>query len=273
MNVVDKTVSDIKTLEIQGATSIAKAALVALKESDGDIKDEVGRLVEARCTEPMLVNCLNYVSENGRESVDSLLTVIDDGREKIINLGMDLVKKRMKILTYCHSLTVVLVLTKYIKTGVDLEVVVCETRPLYQGRITAKELVGKGIKTVMAVDGAAGYLLGLGGFDGVFLGADVFTGDCFYNKIGSYPVSLAASANNVPVYVFGSLLKFTCKDVEVERRDPSEIWREKPSGLAVVNPAFDKTPYKYVEKVVTEFGILGTDELGKKAVENYKFIK
>lgn len=273
MDLVEKTVKEIKNFKIQGQTSIVFASLLALKESKGDLREEVRKLLGARPTEPMLKNCLNLVLQEGRERIDCLLEEIKKEKEEIIKFGGELRRKKMKIMTYCHSSTVVSVLKKFKKEGVDLEVVVCETRPLYQGRITAKELAKAGIKTVMVVDGAAGYLLSKENFSGIFLGTDGLTDDYFYNKIGSYGVSLAGYENKVGVYVFGSLLKYTKRSLKIEERCFEEVWKEKPKGVEIFNLAFDKTPYKYVKKIVTEKGVILPEKIGKLALDNYSFIE
>jgi len=270
---IQKTIDDIKNFRVQGQTSITLAALAALAKSEGDLGEQTERLLAARPTVPMLRNCINFVLKNGRESIGEVERMIKEGSKKIIESGGELKRQKMKVLTYCHSSIVVLVLKNFKRKGVDLTVVSCETRPLFQGRITVRELVNAGIETMMVVDGAAGFLLSGGDFTGVFLGVDGLTDEYFYNKIGSYGVSLAADNVRVDLYLFGSLLKYTREPIEIEKRGADEIWKDKPKDLVILNLAFDKTPLAYVKGIVTEAGIIKPKDIGKVARANYPFLK
>jgi len=273
MDKFDKAVDDIKKMRVQGATSVAKSGVAAVRDSNHKLDEDIAIMKKARCTEPMLFNCLSFIEKGGKRVADDILRIINEGGRKIVDNGAEILKDGMKILTYCHSSTVVSVVRKGVEKGLKIEVVCCETRPRYQGRITAKELGGMGVKTRLVVDGAGGYYLDNEKFDGVFLGVDALTRDSFYNKIGSYGISLASFENGVDVYVFGSLLKYTDRKVEIEKRDKSEVWEESPSGVAVENLAFDRVSYKYIKGVVSEFGVIKPEEVEKTAKENYCFIE
>jgi hypothetical protein len=82
-------------------------------------------------------------------------------------------------------------------------VVVDETRPLLQGaRITATELVAEGIDHHVVVDGAAPSIIARGLVDAVVVGADrVAANGDVANKIGTYPLALAAARAGIPFVV------------------------------------------------------------------------
>jgi methylthioribose-1-phosphate isomerase len=49
-------------------------------------------------------------------------------------------------------------------------------------------------------------------------------------------------------------------DIQIEERAQEEVTRfggviTAPEGVAAVNPAFDVTPYRYINAIVTESGI------------------
>ena len=53
----------------------------------------------------------------------------------------------------------------------------------------------------------------------------------------------------------------TGEDIRIEEREPSEIThlggkRMAPDGIEVKNPAFDITPHRLVEAIITEKGIV-----------------
>ncbi len=139
-----------------------------------------------------------------------------------------------------------------------------ETRPLLQGsRLTAFELVELGIEHRIVVDGAGPSVIARGLADAVVVGADriAANGDVA-NKIGTYPLALAAARAGIPFVVAAPESTLdpataTGADIEIEERSPDEILgvgtsRVAPAGSAALNLAFDVTPADLVTAIVTE---------------------
>jgi methylthioribose-1-phosphate isomerase len=159
--------------------------------------------------------------------------------------------------------------------GRRVQVVADETRPLLQGsRLTAWELTRAGIPTTVIGDGMAASRLSRGDIACVIVGADRIArnGDVA-NKIGTYPLALAARAHGVPFYVAAPRSTFDAatpdgRAIPIEERREDEI-RGRPGaggllipvGAAVWNPAFDVTPADLVTGYVTDAGLLRRDEL------------
>jgi methylthioribose-1-phosphate isomerase len=154
--------------------------------------------------------------------------------------------------------------------GKRIHVLVDETRPRLQGaRLTAWELEQYGIPYEIITDNMAGYMLRTGQAQKVFFGADRVTanGDVA-NKIGTYMLSLAAHANDIPVYsvVPSSTIDLSLPSgdcIPIEERDPHEVLdiqihgeRVMPEGAQARNPAFDVTPHQLLTALVTEKGII-----------------
>ena len=152
--------------------------------------------------------------------------------------------------------------------GVPLHVWVDETRPLFQGsRLTAWELGRAGIPHTVIPDGAAASLMQLGKVDLVLVGADRIArnGDAA-NKIGTYPLAIAARAHGVPFYVVApsSTFDLSCAsgaDIPIEQRSANEVIRPfgtkvAADGTAVFNPAFDVTPSIYITGWISERGLV-----------------
>jgi methylthioribose-1-phosphate isomerase len=154
--------------------------------------------------------------------------------------------------------------------GKHVHVLVDETRPLLQGsRLTAWELMQYGIPFEIICDGAAGYFLSNGKVQKVMFGADrVAANGDVANKIGTYPLALAAWSNKVQVISVcpSSSIDLAITDgtrIPIEQRDPEEVLHLKidhqaiaPRGAKALNPAFDVTPNKYVGCIVTEKGVV-----------------
>jgi methylthioribose-1-phosphate isomerase len=152
--------------------------------------------------------------------------------------------------------------------GRRLHVWVDETRPLLQGsRLTAWELVRAGIPHTVIPDGAAAGLMARGRVDVCLVGADRIArnGDVA-NKIGTYPLAIAAARHRVPFYVAAPSSTFdpACESGEripIEERRPEEVAmplgvRAAPEASEVFNPAFDVTSADLIAGYVTEKGIL-----------------
>ncbi len=154
--------------------------------------------------------------------------------------------------------------------GKRVHVLVDETRPRLQGsRLTAWELDQYHIPYDIITDNAAGYFLQSGKVKKVFFGADrVAANGDVVNKIGTYMLSLAAHANQVPVVCVFPIstmdLSIDCgHQVSIEQRDPEEVLGLRYQGEAVapenasaINPAFDVTPNELISAWVTERGII-----------------
>jgi methylthioribose-1-phosphate isomerase len=135
-----------------------------------------------------------------------------------------------------------------------------ETRPLLQGaRLTSYELNGLGIDHRVVVDGAGPSLLARDMVDAVVVGADriAANGDVA-NKIGTYPLALAAARAGKPFVVVAPESTVddatpTGKDIPIEERAASEV---APAGTPAYNPAFDVTPRDLITAIVTERRVL-----------------
>lgn len=288
MDVVEKTVQDIKDLKIQGATAIARASLKALRRvKTGELEKAMEKLVHARPTEPLARNCLSYVlwqvkrGKDLKETINLMLERLFDVENEIVKNGVGLIKPGAKILTHCHSSTVEKVLKATHQEGIDFFVYITETRPLFQGRITAKNLTEAGIKTTMITDSAAPYTLSHLDeieINQVILGCDAIAldGSCV-NKIGSFALSLAAREAKIPLYIVSTLLKFdprakTGKEIRIEERQPSEIWEHPPKELRIINPTFDIIPEDKIEGFVTEFGTIVPRKIKTIIKKNYPWL-
>ena len=295
MNIIEETVKNIKSLKIQGATSVARACLLALQKLK--IKNEklkieelekvVEKLAHARPTEPLTRNCLSYilwqVKKGGKliENIDLMLARLTDVENEIVKNGVGLIKPGMRILTHCHSSMVENVLKAAHQKGIEFFVYVTETRPRFQGRITAKNLTEAGIKTTMITDSAASSTLSRLDeieIDLVLLGCDAIStdGSCV-NKVGSYAIGLAAKEAKIPLCIISTLLKFapetkTGKLVNIEERRPSEIWKAPPKELRIIGPAFDFVPADKITSYITEFGVIKPKKIKTKIRRNYPWI-
>ena len=153
-----------------------------------------------------------------------------------------------------------------VAAGRAVRVYADETRPLLQGaRLTAWELVNRGVPTTVLCDSAAASLLRTGRVSAVVTGADrvAANGDAA-NKIGTFPLAVLAKRFDVPFYVAAPTSTFdrelaTGADIPIEQRDADEVLdyaglRTAADGAEAYNPAFDVTPADLIVALVTERG-------------------
>ncbi|MGC8587136.1 MAG: translation initiation factor eIF-2B [Candidatus Micrarchaeia archaeon] len=273
MDYLSKTIKDIKMLKIQGAEEVALAAIDAWNRSP-DKKRATAALKAARPTEPMLRNVLNYL--NKFDDAEKLVKRINEDMKKIAEFGSRIIKNGSAIYTHCHSASVEDVLLHAEEVGKNITVNVTETRPDFQGRITAKHLAAAGISVNMFVDSAAYYAMK--DVDLMLIGADAITayGD-IVNKVGTHLFAKAASEHGIPVYVVAHSFKFDPmteygNPERIESRSAKEVWSSHPKRIKIINPVFDVVPSKYIVAVVTEIGVLKSTALVDALNEKYSWM-
>ena len=293
---VEEICEKIRKLEIQGARNVAKAAVKALSIQARNSKAEnvdamVSELLEAadalastRPTEPMLRNALrnavrHSLSRASRKtaSVEELRNAVIEGEKNyfenvkksisnIAEFGAKKLPEKGEVLLHCHSSTVVSVIKRAFEMGKEIRITCTETRPKYQGHITARECAKAGIPTRMIVDSAVKNFMQ--DIDVVLVGADAITatGD-LVNKIGTSTIAAVARDEDVPFYCATEVFKFDSLTrwgvmEEIEERDPSEVADPKEfKGVEIRNPAFDVTRARYISAYITDLGIFPPQSL------------
>ena len=261
----NKIAEDIKSIKIQGARNIAKSALYAYKLIK--TPEAKKKLINLRPTEPMLVNVLNRLDDK-KQTYKKILKHFDEAQGKINKYVFSLVEDKQLIFTHCHSTNVINALAYAKKHGKNFQVINTETRPLFQGRKTARELRKNKIKVTMVIDSAAMIAItrGKGNLqvDKVFFGADAILNKGVVNKIGSGMFAQIAKDNNVPVYIIADSWKYSPENVKIEERDFNEVWNTIPKKIKVLNPAFEFIPKRNIKAIVSEYGILSYNKFLKK---------
>lgn len=279
----DQTVKKIKSLEIQGAENIAIAAVEAFAQRLKETKNEqklqkyAAELKSARATEPALVNAINYCLANYKKdktAPQKVLRHFKDSQKIIAKIGAKLIVNGSRVFTHCHASTVERILIEAKKEGRKFKVYNTETRPRYQGRITATNLSKAGIKVTHCVDSAGRSLLRK--CDLFLIGCDSITkSKKIINKIGTESLFDAANESKIPVYVCTNSWKFDTrstdkKDTEIEERNSKEVWPDAPKNVTIYNPAFEKVDLKKVAGIVSELGLLKPNKFLRKCKKTIK---
>jgi eIF-2B alpha/beta/delta-like uncharacterized protein len=146
--------------------------------------------------------------------------------------------------------------------------------------LTAWELKNEGVSHKIIADNAGAYIMSQRKVDIMIVGADRIArnGDVA-NKIGTFEKAIVAKEFGIPFYVAAptSTFDLKCKsgkDIIIEERNEDEILYQTgltkdgnierilvcSPGSGAINPAFDVTPAKYIKGIITEKGIVKTNE-------------
>jgi methylthioribose-1-phosphate isomerase len=297
-----ETAAAIRTMAVRGAPAIGCAAAYGLAlaageaaraaDPDAAFAQAERELREARPTAVNLRWALERLSAKRTEllrqgaSHDAIARALLQEADAVTQedleacraigrFGKDLVPEGRGILTHCNAGglatagygTALGVVRAALAAGKSCAVYADETRPWLQGaRLTAWELLQDGIPVTLLPDVAAASLLASGKIGCVVVGADRIArnGDTA-NKVGTYPLALAAQAASVPFFVAAptSTVDLRAKDgrdIPIEERSAEEVthlagMRIAAEGASVFNPAFDVTPAPLIAAIVTERGI------------------
>jgi methylthioribose-1-phosphate isomerase len=286
LTTVDELVIAIQRLAVRGAPALGAAGALGVALAVRASRDPQTDIAALRAARPTAVNLAR--------GVDRALARLDDGPDAVLAEALDLLAEDgvcnralgergaswladridgpVAVHTHCNAGglacvewgTALGVVRSLHDRGRLRHVYVDETRPLLQGaRLTAWELAHLGVPHTLVVDAAGPTVLARGFADAVVVGADrvVANGDVV-NKIGTYPLALAAARAGVPFLVAAPESTVDASipsgdQVEIEVRDGSELLafagaRTAPTGTQALNIAFDVTPADLVTAIVTE---------------------
>ncbi len=144
----------------------------------------------------------------------------------------------------------------------DAPVIVAESRPAREGVGVAERLAADGVDVTLCTDAAVAHHLAEEAVDVVVVGADTILPDGrVVNKTGTRGMAIAATREDVPVYVAAASDKITTTNEPfLESGSPADVY-DGPAALHVANPTFDVTPTECVDGVITERGILTDDDI------------
>jgi methylthioribose-1-phosphate isomerase len=209
-----------------------------------------------------------------REEAERIHAEEDASSAAIAAHGADLLSGARRIATHCNAGALAaggrgtaLAVIFELEQRDAVHVLAGETRPLLQGaRLTVWELARAGVSHDLVVDGAMAGLIRRGEVDAAIVGADrvAANGDTA-NKVGTYPLALAAAAAGIPFVVAAptSTIDVQLPDgdgIEIEEREAEEVRAlagidTTLPGTGVRNPAFDVTPAALITALVTERGV------------------
>jgi ribose 1,5-bisphosphate isomerase len=290
---IERIAKDIESMRIRGAGKIARAAAgalgVASRESTAVTRDDyveemvfaAKRLIGTRPTAVSLPNSVRFVMKKLREGVkagysleklkshviEAANAFIENSEQAVIRIGefgSKMIESGDTIMTHCNSAAALEIIKVAHTQGKDIRVYATETRPLFQGHITAQILSKEGVDVSLICDNAVRYFISR--IDKVVVGADAIAANgALINKIGTSMVALAAKEVAIPFIVGAETIKFSPETIigeliKIEERPWTEVVSPEILSnigkIKVYNPAFDITPQMFIDMIVTEKGVI-----------------
>ncbi|KAB1187389.1 MULTISPECIES: NUDIX domain-containing protein [Haloferax] len=274
---VAPTVKTVREDETHGSAWISLRALEVLRDAatDADSWDVLvsfgRRLRDARPSMSAVANRVNRVMADTDEAPETVrrraeatidAAVAADGRAAAESAQLLRTREYDRVATVSRSGTVVAALE-----DARPAVVVAESRPGAEGLSVAEELASDGLDVTLTTDAALPGLVAAGDIDAVLVGADsVLASGAVVNKVGSFPVALAAARADVPVFAVCARDKIRGDD-EFVGEDGGPLYDgEEP--VATENPVFEVISPDLVAGVVTEGGVLDATDVATVAAEH-----
>jgi translation initiation factor eIF-2B subunit delta len=279
---IDETAGEIADMQTHSSSVVAVKAARALRdltEREFPTVDEYHRALERNSNALRRANpshaslhtsqrqIVEHVTERDSDSVeaaqaetlaiiDGVIEQVETGKRKAAELAADQLSDGETLLTHDYSTTVLSALTRAVEDGKEFTVYVTEARPRYIGRKMARRLAEfESVETTLIIDGASGHVLR--DVDRVLLGMTCVVNETLYNRVGTYPIAATAADSGVPVDIVGSSAKLVEGgfSFQNENRVASEVMREPAEGFEIANPAYDATPTRLVNDIITDEGI------------------
>jgi translation initiation factor 2B subunit (eIF-2B alpha/beta/delta family) len=248
----------------------------------GDIVSLLSRMLEKTANEAMLdqvrrfarvfidshpsmaqvINlCRNIIEEEDDPSGALLQTVLTGWRVKLARQAETVIEaaareasRHARIVTLSNSRLISEALAS-VRGGV--QVLLSESRPGNEGVVMGRYLAENECRVTLVVDAALPGMLQAG--DALFLGCDCLTDESFVNKIGTYPLTLAAKEADVPVYLLCPSSKFLPPERAIFYRildHEAKLLHDSFDGSGEqINRFFEQTPLRLVDRIISDDGV------------------
>ncbi|MFB6286116.1 MAG: translation initiation factor eIF-2B [Candidatus Bipolaricaulia bacterium] len=272
----DQLVQEIAQDRHSGATALTRRAAEALRQrlDEADGLDGFGefadRLVEAQ---PAMASIRNLAERakaaarvgsiaNTRNAIDQVLQELSASTEAIAHEAQALLSRVDRVVTISASSTVAVALRDAAEANPQLSVVCPESRPLNEGVTLASSLAQAGIAATVCADALSPSMAREA--DLVLVGGDALAPNGLANKVGTFPLALAARYADVPCIALISRLKMLDRfdPAWIADMDPREVADVTATSLEVVNRYFELTPPALLTHVVAEDGVMSPSDLG-----------
>jgi ribose 1,5-bisphosphate isomerase len=283
-------VEEMKSDHVSGASEISRKACSALSAFSSQVKAEskeeyFDRLlklgVNLISAQPYMASVFNLVNsalyyveellpaisledlrEFTKEKVEEFYHNSLNSMQKIAQYGEVLIGDGSKVLTFSSSGSILSILKKAKEEGRKFEVIISESRPMFEGRLLAKFLGNAGIPVILITDAAMGVFAGEANL--FLVGADSVSETTFVNKVGTQYLCFLSNEHQIPLYVACERSKFVSEDWRFKPTvwgNPKEVLDFELLNVKVENPYYEEVSLSYCREVITNEGFLSPDNI------------
>ncbi len=255
-----KKILNNKTLGSSELTNRLNKYFLSNKENISEIKKAVThakrRLGHFQDVNSYLDDLKSVIRKNNEKKLNQFLegySKREDARiQTIFSKLYPEAKKLNSVITLSRSGTAISVLKLWHKKNKKLKVVVCESRPKFEGRQTAMDLLKAGLNVELITDSMIGIFVNK--TDCALIGADlILKNGNVVNKVGSKPLALLCLEAMKPFYVVASKSKVSKKNqFNIKEENPDEVWKKKSKNLKVYNSYFEQVERSLITNVFTD---------------------
>jgi translation initiation factor 2B subunit (eIF-2B alpha/beta/delta family) len=268
LRALDEIASDNRS----GAAEILRRAAALYSQLDSASAQETidSLSVELARAQPRMSPLIRMANEVLKSSPDAAARFVEEATRAAgaaATHAAKLIDEGARVLTHSRSSTVLEAFAQARRVGKSFAVVATESRPLFEGRTLAEALVKQDVPVTVIIDAAAA--LAIKEIDLVLVGADAITPVNVINKVGTRMIALAAREQGIQVFSVCDTSKFICEDcLPPEQEHPAaELWPNAPAEISITNRYFESTPLALFTGIVTEHGILSSNQAAQQAAE------
>lgn len=227
-----------------------------------DLKSICGTIASCQSQMAALKNSCSFITKRlnaGNQSITEYLLAlkakIDRSSQIAGEAASSYLHDGQSYATLSHSEFVLHAFESAAKEGKYFRVFVLESRPLFEGRQTARALIKMGHHPVLVADAAIGIIVNE--IDSAIAGADaIYSDGTLINKIGSFPLAAACNLAKKKFYAVTSALKYDMTkqlvDFKPRAESPQELFANPE--IECFNTYFDAVPATLLDAVITEVG-------------------
>ncbi len=283
-------VEEIKSDHVSGASELSRKACSAFSTFSSEVQakskeeyfDKLLKLgVDLVSAQPYMASVFNLANstlyyieellptlsleelyEFTKEKVEEFRCNSLNSMQKIAKHGEVLIEEGSKVMTFSSSGSILSILKKAKGEGKKFEVIVGESRPMFEGRLLAKFLGNAGIPVTLITDAAVGVF----SKDATLflVGADSISEGTFVNKVGTKYLCFLSTEHEAPLYVACERSKFISDGWRFKPMawgDPKEVLDFELLNVKVENPYYEEIPLSYCQKVITNEGFLSPQDI------------